>query len=696
MTASASLAGAVPALLARVKPLLDLACRPDEIAAALGPLARGRIRACACPGAVDGFEIAVRAILGQQVTVAAATTIAGRFAGAFGEPIDTPHDGARPPLPDRRAHRGDRAVGDRRPRHHRLARARHRGARARGRRRRRCASSPPAPVEETLAALERMPGIGPWTAQYIAMRALAWPDAFPHPDVAVLKAMRRDRTAGARCDAPRPGGPGAPTPCCTCGNRSRTSPAKRTGTMTRYARLTTPARHPCSPSPQGGALVGLRLRRRASTRRRSRPRGARIPHASPLRDCARAARRLLRGQAAVASTCPLAPRGTPFQQRVWREIAKVPFGETITYARARRAGGLARLGPRRRRRHGPQSARPRRALPPHRGRGRRAHRLRRRPRPQGAPPRARRRTGGGRRLRPADLGRLLPARRALGRAPTSSCASRCRTSAPSGWSRAARSPAGWCWPPSSRVTGATSPRSRGTGAATSCSASLAVALPFWLIGTAVKTIDASTAAILNATSPIFSAIVAVGLDPRAPHRGEGRGHRPLDRGHRDPRGLDAEADDGRGAPRLLALARWPAPATAAASVFTKVHLKEAPPARALDGELPRRRRRRWRPSRRGPSSPRRCRPLAWAAVAGARHRLHRLRVHPLLPAHRRPRARCGRLTVTLLIPVFGILWGVLLPRRAPHARAHRRLRDRSRWAVRWRSACCAFRFRSAG
>jgi AraC family transcriptional regulator of adaptative response / DNA-3-methyladenine glycosylase II len=49
---------------------------------------------------------------------------------------------------------------------------------------------PAAPVEETLAALERLPGIGPWTAQYIAMRALAWPDAFPHPDVAVLKAMR--------------------------------------------------------------------------------------------------------------------------------------------------------------------------------------------------------------------------------------------------------------------------------------------------------------------------------------------------------------------------------------------------------------------------------------------------------------------------------------------------------------------------
>jgi AraC family transcriptional regulator of adaptative response / DNA-3-methyladenine glycosylase II len=46
-----------------------------------------------------------------------------------------------------------------------------------------------APVEATLAALENLPGVGPWTAQYIAMRALGWPDAFPHPDVATMKAM---------------------------------------------------------------------------------------------------------------------------------------------------------------------------------------------------------------------------------------------------------------------------------------------------------------------------------------------------------------------------------------------------------------------------------------------------------------------------------------------------------------------------
>ncbi|MBC8021484.1 MAG: adenosine deaminase, partial [Burkholderiales bacterium] len=65
---------------------------------------------------------------------------------------------------------------------------------------------PTADVATTLAALEALPGVGPWTAQYIAMRALAWPDAFPHPDVAIMKAMKaaRPREALAASEAWRP------------------------------------------------------------------------------------------------------------------------------------------------------------------------------------------------------------------------------------------------------------------------------------------------------------------------------------------------------------------------------------------------------------------------------------------------------------------------------------------------------------
>jgi AraC family transcriptional regulator of adaptative response / DNA-3-methyladenine glycosylase II len=184
---STGLASALPNVLARVKNLFDLACRPDEIAGALGPLAAGN-PGLRLPGAVDGFEIAVRAILGQQVTVKAGTTLASRFAKTFGEPVATPHAGLDTlfPAPERIA---AASVDD-------IARlgiisSRARalialaGALASGKLR----LDPSADVDATVAALNELPGIGPWTAQYIAMRALAWPDAFPHPDVAALKAM---------------------------------------------------------------------------------------------------------------------------------------------------------------------------------------------------------------------------------------------------------------------------------------------------------------------------------------------------------------------------------------------------------------------------------------------------------------------------------------------------------------------------
>lgn len=204
VTASASLAGAVPALLARVKPLLDLACRPDEIAEALGPLAAAN-PGLRLPGAVDGFEVAVRAVLGQQVTVAAATTLAGRFARAFGEAIETPHAGLERLFPPASRIAATPAaeiaalgiVGARARAIVALAAALEAGE---------LRLDPDAPVAPTLDALARIPGVGPWTAQYIAMRALAWPDAFPHPDVAVLKALGEKKASRAldRAEAWRP------------------------------------------------------------------------------------------------------------------------------------------------------------------------------------------------------------------------------------------------------------------------------------------------------------------------------------------------------------------------------------------------------------------------------------------------------------------------------------------------------------
>jgi AraC family transcriptional regulator of adaptative response / DNA-3-methyladenine glycosylase II len=204
VTVSASLAGVVPAVLGRVKHLFDLACHPEEIAATLGELAAAH-PGLRLPGAMDGFEVAVRAILGQQVTVKAASTLAGRFAHAFGTPVETPHvklirlfpaPGTIASLdPARIAELG--IIGARARALVALAQAIDTGG---------LRLHPNAPVDATIEALERIPGVGAWTAQYIAMRALAWPDAFPHPDVAVLKAMKaaRGRAAVERAQAWRP------------------------------------------------------------------------------------------------------------------------------------------------------------------------------------------------------------------------------------------------------------------------------------------------------------------------------------------------------------------------------------------------------------------------------------------------------------------------------------------------------------
>ena len=183
----ASLAKALPPVLSRVKALMDLACHPAEVAQALGPLAKLH-PGLRVPGAFDGFEMAVRAILGQQVTVAAARTVAGRFAATFGDPITTPFDSLTTLFPTA-ARVAALAAG-------RIARLGMPGARARtvvalaravadGR----LSLTPNADIEATLERLRALPGVGEWTAQYIAMRALSWPDAFPHTDLGVMKAL---------------------------------------------------------------------------------------------------------------------------------------------------------------------------------------------------------------------------------------------------------------------------------------------------------------------------------------------------------------------------------------------------------------------------------------------------------------------------------------------------------------------------
>lgn len=200
----ARLATAIPRVLAACKHAFDLSCRPDEVLSVLGDVAAAR-PGMRLPGAFDAFEIGVRAILGQQITVKAARTIARRFVHAFGTPLETPFAGVDRVFPHASAIAATEPA--------RIAelgviaqRARAIVAFAQAVADGKLQLAPGADVERALEALRALPGIGEWTAHYIAMRALHWPDAFPPGDVAVLKALRETRVAAAnaRAEAWRP------------------------------------------------------------------------------------------------------------------------------------------------------------------------------------------------------------------------------------------------------------------------------------------------------------------------------------------------------------------------------------------------------------------------------------------------------------------------------------------------------------
>lgn len=183
-------------LLARVRAQFDLDANPAVIEEHLqaDPLLKARL--CAVPGlrvpgAFDAFELAVRAVLGQQVSVAGATTLAGRLVDRFGEPHDAPFDGVTHHFPSApvlaAANVGDIAtIGM--PQTRALTISRLAQFTAEGG----LDMRPGATLEECVARLKSVPGIGEWTAQYIALRALRFPDAFPAGDLGLQKAAAED------------------------------------------------------------------------------------------------------------------------------------------------------------------------------------------------------------------------------------------------------------------------------------------------------------------------------------------------------------------------------------------------------------------------------------------------------------------------------------------------------------------------
>ena len=194
---SEHLAPALAQVIARVRAMLDLDADPAAIHAVLGAAFPGT-EGLRVPGAFDGFELAVRAVLGQQITVAAARTLGQRLVERLGEPVATPWPDLQRlfPSPATLAQAEGEVLGQlgivrqRQAAIVALARAVDGGQ---------LDLSASADVEATLAALRQLPGIGDWTAQYIALRALRWPDAFPAGDVALHKALGvRDQAQPAR------------------------------------------------------------------------------------------------------------------------------------------------------------------------------------------------------------------------------------------------------------------------------------------------------------------------------------------------------------------------------------------------------------------------------------------------------------------------------------------------------------------
>lgn len=194
LTLSENLAPHLRGLVANVRGAFDLDAEMTTVDAHLASDARlaedvAREPGVRVPGALDGFELAVRAVLGQQVTVAGARTLTERLVTRFGSELERGPEGLSRAFPDaaQLANAGAAAIAKiglpakRAEALHRLAAAAAdgklplaRGAIAAGRN-----------------ALAGIAGIGPWTIEYIAMRALGDPDAYPSTDAALVNALGR-------------------------------------------------------------------------------------------------------------------------------------------------------------------------------------------------------------------------------------------------------------------------------------------------------------------------------------------------------------------------------------------------------------------------------------------------------------------------------------------------------------------------
>ena len=181
----------IAAIVGRIRRVFDLSADPRSIGEHLStdPLLAPMIAhrpGLRVPGAWDGFEVAIRAVLGQQITVTAARKLAAKMVAMFGDPLEAPAEGGLThtfPTPDKIATSDMRLLGMPAARAVALSSV---SAAAAGDQH---LFSPSQTLEAAIARLRSLRGIGEWTAQYIAMRALREPDAFPAADIGLMRAL---------------------------------------------------------------------------------------------------------------------------------------------------------------------------------------------------------------------------------------------------------------------------------------------------------------------------------------------------------------------------------------------------------------------------------------------------------------------------------------------------------------------------